>query len=121
MIPTLKTRNTRICVLLGQKNQRMGMLTLHDAERLQAQSPTFITQPSVFSLSISFSYRDKMPLPRSFAQVLCCQGQTEICCLSGSAAWNHSCLLSGDAIWREQLPAKRCRCRKGRGILYIPD
>ena len=41
MIPTLKTRNTRICILLGQKNQRMGMLTLHDAERLQAQSLTF--------------------------------------------------------------------------------
>ena len=42
MIPTLKTRNTRICILLGQKNQRMGMLTLHDAERLQAQSLTFM-------------------------------------------------------------------------------
>ena len=38
MIPTLKTRNTRICILLGQKDQRMGMLTLHDAERLQARS-----------------------------------------------------------------------------------
>ena len=40
MVPTLKTRNTRICILLGQKNHRMGMLTLHDAERLQAESLT---------------------------------------------------------------------------------
>ncbi len=39
MTPTLKTRNTRICILLGQKDQRMGMLTLHDAERLQVGSP----------------------------------------------------------------------------------
>lgn len=35
MMPTLKTRNTRICILLGQHDQRMGMLTIQDAERLQ--------------------------------------------------------------------------------------
>ena len=45
MIPTLKTRNTRICVLLGQKDQRMGMLTLHDAERLQVWHSRYSALP----------------------------------------------------------------------------
>ena len=77
MIPTLKTRNTRICILLGQKNQRMGMLTLHDAERLQAQFPAFLTQCSLFGLSMSFSCKDHMPLPCCFAHVMCQDGQAE--------------------------------------------
>lgn len=52
MIPTLKTRNTRICILLGQKDQRMGMLTLHDAERLQvwhSRYPAFPVAPNVLN------------------------------------------------------------------------
>ena len=49
MTPTLKTRNTRICILLGQKDQRMGMLTLHDAERLQVAFPL----PSVMNSCLS--------------------------------------------------------------------
>ena len=60
MIPTLKTRNTRICILLGQKDQRMGMLTLQDAERLQVQCLSF--HPVLHSLE-SFCLRPAKVIP----------------------------------------------------------
>ncbi len=66
MIPTLKTRNTRICILLGQKNQRMGMLTLHDAERLQAQTLTYITHSSVKAVYVLL-----MLTPHTTSSLLC--------------------------------------------------